>query len=167
MTDFEKVYREYFDDVYRYILRLSRDEHLAEDITSDTFFRALRAIDDFRGECELRVWLCQIARNCYYEHRKKTARTERRENAALQSDRTAGESQEERVARQDETAQLRTLLHELPEPYREVFLWRVYGDLSFREIGQIFHKSENWACVTYHRARNKLRERWEESKHEK
>lgn len=116
MTDFEKVYREYFDDVYRYILRLSRDEHLAEDITSDTFFRALRAIDDFRGECELRVWLCQIARNCYYEHRKKTARTERRENAALQSDRTAGESLEERVARQDEAAQLRTLLHELPEP---------------------------------------------------
>lgn len=167
MAEFEEIYRQYFNDVYRYILRLSRDAHLAEDITSETFFKALRAIDDFRGDCELRVWLCQIAKNCYYEHRKKTARTEQRENAACQKALTPGETPEERLARQDEAAQLRTLLHELPEPYREVLLWRVYGELSFREIGQLFHKSENWACVTYHRARNRLRERWEESEHEK
>lgn len=166
MTAFEEVYRAYFDDVYRYILRLSGDEHLAEDITSDTFFRALRAIDGFRGECELRVWLCQIAKNCYFEHLKKTARTARREEAALRDDLTAGESLEEHIARQDEAARLRVLLHQLPEPYREVFLWRAYGDLSFREIGQLFHKSENWACVTYHRARDKIRERWEGMEHE-
>lgn len=74
MAEFEEIYRAYFDDVYRYLLRLSRDEHIAEDVTSETFFRAMRSIDGFRGECELRVWLCQIAKNCYYEHLKRTAR---------------------------------------------------------------------------------------------
>lgn len=166
MAEFEEIYRAYFDDVYRYLLRLSRDEHTAEEVTSETFFRAMRSIDGFRGECELRVWLCQIAKNCYYEHLKRTARRERREDAALRLDPTGGESPEEQVAREDQAERLRKLLHELPEPYREVFLWRAYGDLSFREIGRLFHKSENWACVTYHRARDKIRERWEGMEHE-
>lgn len=167
MAEFEEIYRAHFDDVYRYLLRLSRDEHIAEDVTSETFFRAMRAIDGFRGECELRVWLCQIAKNCYYEHLKRTARRERREDAALRLDPTGGESPEEQVTREDQAERLRKLLHELPEPYREVFLWRVYGELSFGEIGRLFHKSENWACVTYHRARSRIRERWEGSEHEK
>lgn len=166
MAELEEIYRAYFNDVFRYIRRLSRDEHLAEDITSETFLRAMRGIDGFHGECELRVWLCQIAKNCYFEHLKKTARTQRRESAALQSDPTPGEALEERVARRDEASRLRELLHDLSEPYREVFMWRVYGELSFQEIGQLFRKSENWACVTYHRARNKIREQWEGSKHE-
>lgn len=167
MAEFEEIYRAYFDDVYRYIRRLSCDEHIAEDVTSETFFKAMRSIDGFRGECELRVWLCQIAKNCYYEHLKRTARRERREDAALRRDPTGGESPEEQVAREDQAARLRQLLHELPEPYREVFLWRVYGELSFGEIGRLFHKSENWACVTYHRARSRIRERWEGPEHEK
>ena len=65
MPDFEEVYRRYFADVYQYVLALSRDEATAEEVTQETFFRALTAIDDFRGDCQLRVWLCQIARNQY------------------------------------------------------------------------------------------------------
>ena len=71
MTDFEQLYNTYFNDVYRYILRLSGDEHIAEEITSDTFFKAMNSIDSFRGDCDVRVWLCQIAKNFYYSYIKK------------------------------------------------------------------------------------------------
>ena len=70
MTQFEDIYREYFGDVYRYMRRLSGDAYLAEEITSDAFFRALRSLDKFRGDCDIRIWLCHIARNCYYSHLK-------------------------------------------------------------------------------------------------
>ena len=130
MKDFEEIYQTYFQDVYFYLRRLSGSEEIAEEMTAETFLKALRAIDRFRGECDLRVWLCQ---------------------AEL----------EERLWRKDTADRLQQLLHELPEMYREVLMWRVYAQLSFRQIGQIFHKSENWACVTYHRARQKLKEAWE------
>lgn len=76
MTAFEELYHTYFNDVYLYILRLSGDEHIAEEITSDTFFRAMRAMDHFRGDCDVRVWLCQIAKNCYHTYLKKQSCTE-------------------------------------------------------------------------------------------
>ena len=76
MTDFEKAYKQYFGDVYLYILRLSGNEHIAEEITSDTFFRAMKSIDSFRGDCDVRVWLCQIAKNAYYSYIRKNSRTE-------------------------------------------------------------------------------------------
>ena len=76
MTDFEKIYKEYFNDVYLYIRRLSGDEHIAEEITSETFFKALKSIDSFRGECEIRVWLCQIAKNSYYTYVKKNSKVQ-------------------------------------------------------------------------------------------
>ena len=80
MTEFERIYREYFDQVFRYIRGLSGDVHLAEDITSETFCKALRSIDGFRGDGDIRVWLCQIAKNCYYSHLKKERRAERVED---------------------------------------------------------------------------------------
>ena len=164
--DFESIYRTYFQDVYLYIWRLSGDAHTAEEITSETFFRALRAIDSFRGECELRVWLCQIAKNCYYACLKKNSRLVSLEDAGLQTLPDPETPVDERVAGREETQRLRMLLHTLKEPYREVFMWRVYGELSFRQIGQIFGKSENWACVTYHRARTMLKRKMEVLEHE-
>lgn len=133
--EFEQVYDLYFRDVYRYILKLSGSEHVAEEITSDTFFKALRSIGKFRGSCDMRVWLCQIAKNCYYTYLRKEKHT--------------------------------TPLEELPEPYREVFMWRVYAELSYKQIGELFAKSDNWACVTYHRARNMIKNRLEDSNNEK
>ena len=64
--DFEDVYRRYFGDVYRYLLRLSGSETVAEDVTSETFLRAMQALPRFRGDCDVRVWLCRIARNTYF-----------------------------------------------------------------------------------------------------
>ena len=158
--DFEEIYRRYFRDVYRYLLRLSGSRAAAEDITSETFLRAMQALPRFRGDCDVRVWLCRIARNTYFSYRRDPDNLPAEEPE--EAERPAP-SPEEEVLRQEEGRRLRQLLHELEEPYREVFLWRHYGGLGFREIGELFGKSENWACVTYHRARGKLRKEWEES----
>lgn len=157
--DFEEIYRRYFRDVYRYLLRLSGSETAAEDITSETFLRAMQALPRFRGDCDVRVWLCRIARNTYFSTRRDPDNQPMEEPGEERAG--SAPSPEEETLRREEGQRLRQLLHDLEEPYREVFLWRHYGDLSFREIGQLFGKSENWACVTYHRARGKLRKEWE------
>ncbi len=165
--EFDEIYERYFRDVFLYARRLSGgDEHLAEELTSQVFFKAIRGIDRFRGDYDIRVWLCQIAKNCYYSHVREANRTDSLDEDRLQTLPQRGDAPEERVAQQDEAARVREALHALPEPYKEVFLWRVFAELSFRQIGQIFRKSENWACVTYHRARTKIRQRLEEDNHE-
>ena len=155
---FEQIYITYFRDVYLYIRRLSNSEQIAEEITSETFFKAMKSIDSFRGDCDIRVWLCQIAKNCYYSYIKKAGRTECIDNVEIAEQ---GASFEERLFRHDTAKQIQKILHDVPEPYKEVFMWRVYAELSFKQIGQIFGKSENWACVAYHRARNKIKEKLE------
>ena len=166
MTNFDKVYDTYFNDVYLYILRLSGNEHLAEEITSDTFFKAMKSIDSFRGDCDVRVWLCQIAKNSYYSHIKKTSRTDQIDEAELQEIPDLAPSVAEDYVRRDEIERIQKILHDVSEPYREVFMWRVYAELSFKQIAGIFGKTENWACVTYHRARKKILDRLEEEKNE-
>lgn len=163
MTEFEEIYRRYFHDVYRYILRLSQDEHVAEEITSETFFKAMDGLKRFRGDCEVRVWLCQIAKNSYYSYQKKKSRTQGLDDTAWASLPTQEDSLEERWERKDQAMRIRSVLHQVPEPYKEVFLWRVFAELSFQEIGQMFGKSENWACVTYHRAKTMIQNRLEDT----
>lgn len=165
--DFEELYRTYFSDVYQYIRKLSGSEHMAEEITEETFYKALRKIESFRGECDIRVWLCQITKNSYYSHLRKSGRHISIEDAALQDTADPEGTVDEKLTTYDEADQIRVLLHTLSDPYKEVFMWRVFAELSFKEIGRLYGKSDNWACVTYHRARNMLRERLEENKHEK
>lgn len=166
MTDFEKLYHAYFRDVYLYILRLSGDEHIAEEITSDTFFKAMKSIDRFRGDCDVRVWLCQIAKNCYYSYQKKSKRTAPLEENELCEIPDPAQNVTEIFEKRDELARIQRMLHDIGEPYKEVFMWRVYAELSFKQIAQIFGKTENWACVTYHRARKMIKDRLEEENHE-
>lgn len=162
--EFEEIYTTYFSDVYMYIRRLSRDEHLAEEITSETFFKAISSIESFRGDCDIRVWLCQIAKNCYFTYLKKAKRID-----SIEDIETAEQSEnfEERFFQKDAAMQIQKVLHDIPDPYKEVFMWRVFAEMSFKQIGQIFHKSENWACVTYHRARKMIKERLEADGYEK
>lgn len=167
MTEFEQIYRAYFNDVFRYIRRLSGDESIAEEITGETFFKAMRALDSFRGDCDIRVWLCQIAKNCYYSYLKKTKRADSIDDIELLNIPSPADSVEDRVIRQDDAQQIRNILHDVPEPYKEVFMWRVFAELSFKQIGQLFGKTENWACVTYHRAKNLIKTRLEEINDEK
>ena len=162
MTDFEKVYNEYFNDVYLYIKRLSGDEHIAEDITSETFFKALKSIDSFRGECEIRVWLCQIAKKSYYTYIKKNSKIQNVEETELLNLPDNKNNVADEVTSRLGALAIQKILEELDEPYKEVFMWRVYAELSFKEIAGIFNKNENWACVTYHRARNQIKKRLEE-----
>ena len=123
----------------------------------------MNSIDSFRGDCDIRVWLCQIAKNCYYSYLKKAGRIDSIEDIEIAEQ---GVSLEERLSHQDQAVQIQKILHDIPDPYKEVFMWRVFAELSFKQIGQIFGKSENWACVTYHRARNKIKERLEVDYHE-
>ena len=164
MTDFEKIYKEYFNDVYLYIKRLSGDEHVAEDITSETFFKALKSIDSFRGECEIRVWLCQIAKNSYYSYVKKNSKIQDVDETELINLPDNKNNVADEVQSKLQAFAIQKVLHEIDEPYREVFMWRVYAELSFKEIAGIFNKNENWACVTYHRARNQIKKRLEEKR---
>ena len=132
MTDFEKVYNEYFNDVYLYIKRLSGDEHIAEDITSETFFKALKSIDSFRGECEIRVWLCQIAKKSYYTYIKKNSKIQNVEETELLNLPDNKNNVADEVTSRLEALAIQKILEELDEPYKEVFMWRVYAELSFK-----------------------------------
>ena len=160
--NFEKIYELYFKDVYLYIRRLSGNEHIAEEITSETFFKALQSIDKFKGECDLRVWLGQIAKNSYYTYLSKNKKYINVEDDYLANIQDVTISVTEKINLQEDAKRVHKFLHNIPEPYKEVFMWRVFADLSFKQIGQIFNKSDNWACVTYHRARLMIKERMEE-----
>ena len=152
MTEFEEVYRLYFRDVYRYCLALCRDEETAEEVTQETFFKALNAIDQFDGRCRLYVWLCQIAKNTYFSMRSK------KRPDGLEADIPSGESLEERLLTKESAFEIHRILHRLEEPYKEVFSLRTFGELPFKQIGELFGKTESWARVTYHRARLKIKE---------
>lgn len=152
MIEFDEIYKRYFNDVYKYALSLTRDEHAAEEITQETFFKALKAIDKFDGRCKLYVWLCQIAKNAYFTGKKRIAKRselieEPHPDAAL----------EERLLNKESYFEIHRILHTLEEPYKEVFSLRVFGELSFRQIGELFGKTESWARVTYHRAKMKIK----------
>lgn len=165
--EFDAIYHAYFQSVYLYIRQLSGDEHIAEEITSDTFFKAMKSIKDFRGECDMRVWLCQIAKNTYYSYLKKNERVISVDEAELQNIVAPDAFIEDWIGMQEEVQQIRRILHELADPYKEVFMWRVFGELSFKAIGELYDKTDNWACVTYHRARNMIQSRLEEISNEK
>lgn len=154
---FEQVYIQYHKVVYAYLLSLCRSEELAADLAQETFYKALRSIDRFQGECALNVWLCSIAKHAltdhYRRHRREAPLPEQVPDSP-DADPLPGEKLEQRQT----ALTLHKALHALPEPYREVFWLRAYGELTFAEIGALHGKTETWARVTYYRARTKLKE---------
>ena len=166
--DIEKLYREYFTPVYRCTLSLVHDPDMAEEITQETFFRALKKINNYRGEASLKVWLCQIARNLSFDSLKKqskiTTLTKHDDDEAVGYELTAGSESnpEEQLLRKQTAMKIHRILHDLKEPYKEVFQLRTFGDLSFAEIGELFSKSESWARVTYYRSRMMIKEELDE-----
>ena len=153
MEDLDAVYRQHAQTVYKFLLSQCRDPQTAEELTQETFYQAVRSIDRFDGSCKVSVWLCQIAKNLYYSQLRREKCL-----APLEDCQIAEESHEEELEDHSEAARIQELLHALREPYKEVFMWRVYGEKSFRDIGALFGKTENWACVTYHRAKRMIRE---------
>ena len=159
---FESIYKAYFGRVYHYLLSLCREHHLAEELTAETFFKALNRLDSFRGECDPGAWLCAIARNLWVDHCRKHPACQPLEEAFDLADPKAPDPA--LTAEQADTAMgLYARLHKLEEPYKEVFSLRVFGQLSFEDIGSIFGRTANWACVTYHRAKQKIQKEMEDS----
>lgn len=150
------VLEQYYEDVFRFLRGLSADEHLAEELTQETFYRALKAVDSYRGEADIRIWLCSIAKNLYYTQCKKQKRFLADED--MEEYQAEDKNFLDIIADRETALQVHRILHELQEPYKEVFSLRIFGELPFRDIGILFGKPQHWACVVYHRAKAKIRE---------
>ena len=156
VTQLEDIYNKYFKYVFLYVNSLSGDKHIAEDITSETFMKALTSLDSFRGDSDIRVWLCQIAKNSYYSYLRKKKSFVDLESLPEQA---SEDNVEQEITNSEASMKVHEIIQSLKEPYKKVFMLRVFGELSFKQIGNLFAKSDNWACVTYHRAREKIKAR--------
>ena len=157
MEDFYGLYRDSAQKVYRFLLRLGGDADLAEELTAETFYQAFLHIDRFKGECAIDTWLCQIAKNAYFreiKRRKRHLPEWEVKDLATPDDYQCLEDRQTALA-------IHKILHTLPEPYREVFSLRVFGELQFDEIAAVFGKSVSWAKMTFYRAKAKLIEEME------
>ena len=156
--DYEKMYQSYYMQVYSYVITLTRNREQAEEITQNTFYKAMTAKRPFRGNAEELTYLCSIAKHLFYDEKRRHGRiADMSEAEELASE----ENVEKAAADADMAFRIHVILHRLEEPYKEVFQLRVFGELSFAQIAAIFGKSENWARVTYHRAKLKIQERME------
>ncbi|WP_027399593.1 RNA polymerase sigma factor [Anaerovorax odorimutans] len=154
MTDFEEIYKQHFTNVYKYVLTLCKDESTAEEITQETFFKAIKNIKKFKGNCKLYVWLCQIAKNTYftqYQKQKKISDT------CIDFSNTPFDL-EKNYLDKETIKRLHCLIHNMKEPYKEVFTLRVFGELPFTQIGELFEKTDNWARLIFYRAKKQLQE---------
>lgn len=157
MQDIEKIYKEYFETVNKYLFCLTHNNDISEELTQETFYKAVQKIHTYKGECKMSVWLCQIAKNLWYDQcrkNKKILKTEESELLEVQ-DLT---SLEEQIISNDEKITLYKKMQSLDEKTREVMYLRITGELSFKEIGVILNKTENWARVTFYRGKNRLKE---------
>ena len=151
----EKLYEACYMRVFSFAMTLAGDRHLAEEITQETFFRAFTKLNSFRGESDEVTWLCAIAKNLFNDEMRR----QRRVGSMPEEAPSREKGVEQTAVERDASFRIHLALHALEEPFREVFELRVFGELSFQQIGTIFSKTENWARVTFHRARMKLKER--------
>ena len=153
MIELEKVYKEYSDMIYRWLLARTGDEDAAEEITQETFYQAVLHSESYDHSCKVSTWLCSIAQNKLREYfRKNPPREELPEEYG-----SPQASAEDQAIDASQKMELYRAIHSLPEPAREIVHLRAFAGLSFKEIGDIFGKNENWARVTYYRARTALR----------
>lgn len=154
MEDMEQVYQRHARTVYKFLLAQCHDPSLAEELTQETFYQAVKSVERFDGGCKVSVWLCQIAKHLWFQHLRKKKR-----EAPLPEElpEAPGPSAEEGVLEQEGRMDLLRLVHNLPEPQREVVYLRAFGGLSFREIGDVCGRSETWARVTFYRSKERLR----------
>lgn len=154
MFDMDAAYREYAVMVYKFLLSLCYEEELAEELTQETFYQAVRSVDRYDGSCKVSTWLCQIAKHLWY---REMERRKRKGTSELTADMESLEKPvEEQLLVKEEKMELFRKVHALDEISKEIVLLRVTGAFSFKEIAELFGKNENWARVTYYRAKQKL-----------
>lgn len=154
--DFESVYQSYFRDVFLYLCSLSMNQDIAEEVAQETFVKALKSIDTFDGSKDIRAWLFTIAKNTYYTYCKRQkiySQEEVPENVTFEQPDFA-----ERLADEESAFLIHQFLHNMDEPYKEVFSLRIFGELPFERIGILFGKSSGWARVTFYRAKKQILE---------
>lgn len=156
MLSMEEIYREYAQTVYRYLLSLTRDAELSEELTQETFYQAVKSVKRFEGKCKVSTWLCAIAKNCLSSYRRKHPA-----HGELDDNLISEVSAEGAVLSSELRVELLRKLHGLDGDMREVLYLRLFGNLSFREIGDILSRTENWARVTFYRGKEKLRKELE------
>jgi len=156
MQDIEQIYKSNFNIVYKYLFCLTHDTDIAEELTQETFYRAVKHINSFKGECKMSVWLCQIAKNLWYDELIRKKRVESVNEDVLNI--AVLESIEEIVVENNEKRELYRKIQKLDEKTREVIILRITGDLSFKEIGNILNQTENWARVTFYRGKQRMKE---------
>ena len=153
MVDLDAVYREHSASVYRFLLAKTGSRQLAEELTQETFYQAVKTIDRFDGSCKITTFLFGIAKNvwcnAYRKEKKAAVPLEETEPVAVPSAET------DVLARMGRE-QILAAIHRMPEPGREVLYLRLLGSLSFAEIGAVLGRTENWARVTYYRAKQLL-----------
>ena len=154
--DYEQLFNAYYMKVYSFVMTLAKNQDVSEEITQNTFFKALATKKKHRGDSSEFTWLCAIAKNLFADGQRASARFEEHD-----IDTVSDTNIEKSLADEDTAFHIHKVLHNLEEPYKEVFQLRTFGELSFKKIGLIFDKTENWARVTFHRARLKIQERME------
>ena len=157
MQDIEQVYKEYFETVNKYLFCLTHSNDLSEELTQETFCRAVKKIDSYNGECKMSVWLCQIAKHLYYDYCRKNKRNIDIDDEILESLSDSLDIEEDVISNEEKTS-LYKKMQKLEPEVREVIYLRITGELSFKEIGDILNKSETWARVTFYRGKLKLKE---------
>lgn len=154
MSDMDSYYRENGKKVYLFLMSLCHEHDTAEELTQETFYRAIKSLERYDGKCSVYTWLCGIAKNLWL---KELSRRKRHPLAEADENRPSDELSPDVSTELNETKMsVLKQIHALPEQEKELVLLRATGELSFREIGEIFGKSENWARVTYYRAKQKL-----------
>lgn len=154
MNDMEEIYQQHAQTVYRFLLAQCHNEALAEELTQETFYQAVRSIQRFDGSCKISVWLCQIAKHLWYQHLRRHKREVPVPDEEL--DGPGPVSAEQEVLAQENQTDLLRKVHALTEPSREVVYLRAFGGLSFRQIGEVMGRTETWARVTFYRAKERL-----------
>ena len=157
MQDIEKIYEEYFETVNKYLFCLTHNNDISEELTQETFYKAVKKINTYKGECKVSVWLCQIAKNLWYDQCRKNNKIKFIDEKDLFNLHSL-DTIEEQIISKDEKISLYQKLQKLDNNTREVMYLRITGELSFKEIGIIMNKTENWARVTFYRGKNKLKE---------
>ena len=155
MQNIEEIYKEYFKTVYKYLFCLTSNHDLAEELTQETFYKAVKKIDTYEGKCKISVWLCQLAKYTWYDYLR------RRQEIINIDDLYEFKSEvslEDKIIEEEEKNLIEGKLNVLDDFSKEVVILRIKGDMSFKEIGNVLNKTENWARVTYYRAKNKLKE---------
>ena len=157
MQDIEKIYEEYFETVNKYLFCLTHNNDISEELTQETFYKAVKSINTYKGECKMSVWLCQIAKNLWYDECRKNKKIADIKEVDLFNIKSQDSIEEQFIAN-DEKISLYKRMQSLDDKTREVMYLRITGELSFKEIGIIMNKTENWARVTFYRGKNKLKE---------